>query len=161
MTDLQTTEAPKNGVADFDFAHLFVDKATAWFDLPWLGPEAALEMRPSTGENKQYTEAMLSISGERQANRIIHSSKPTAEDADLEREEDKAIYPGTVIIGWRGIRNTAGDLVEWSIEACHELLKQLPNWIVLKIRLFALSPDNFIRSPAAKLANPATVAKNS
>lgn len=159
MTDTQAAVA-QNGTTDFGLNHLFIDKATADFMLPWMGPEAVLEVRPATGENKQYTEAMLNVSGNRQASRIIHGSKISTKDADMEREEDRAIYPGNVVVGWRNLRNKAGALVEHNLEECVALLEQIPDWLFLKIRLFCMAPENFVKSPATVQPEPAAVAEN-
>lgn len=138
MTEPITQAAP-----DFDFSHLEVKNKTERFPLPWVSPGAALFIRVAGESNKQYNSAMLKMSSRRQRD-IASKGALSPEDARKDREEDLILYPKHVVEGWEGIKNTAGEDVEFSRANCKVLLSKLPAWVFDRLRIFAMKPENFI-----------------
>ena len=133
-----------NGDPDFDFVYLNIDDATAELELQWLRGGPTLVVRPAGESNPAWQAGMLRLSGNRQRN-VLSSGKVTKEDADRDRDDDRRLYPKTVIVGWRGVMSRAtGKEVKFSVEACERFLKQLPDWVFNKIRIFCMRPENFI-----------------
>jgi len=149
---------------DFGLDHLRIDEATAKLPMPWLSPDAELIVRPATDSNRSYQQALLKISGERHMRAVEVNARVDLEKAremvEEDRKDDRRIYPGVVIVNWSGVKNKRGDDVPFSIDACAALLKQLPEWLMTKIRLFCVRPENFIRNEL-KMPNPLTIAGNS
>jgi len=80
-----------------------IRKAMTHVDMaPELGPKARILVKPATEANPGYYNAMLALSGKR-VRAMVKSDKITAEDAALNRDDDVALYPRYVIVGWEGI----------------------------------------------------------
>jgi hypothetical protein len=152
MTD--TAPGPS---ADFDFSRLQIDQATARFDLPQVSPGAFLVVRPANESNRPFQSASLARASKRQRMKVL-STDTTAEDARLDRDDDRATYPQHIVVGWGGIKNRHGAAVPFSPENVAAFLLALPNWIFDKVRLFCLRPENFLRDETPGDAE--TVAKN-
>jgi hypothetical protein len=102
---------------------------------------------PSEG-NKGYTNGILRLTGQSDGGRK-RKLKIDASLMDDMREEDRALYPEFVIVGWRNIVDASGVDVEFSVDACKEFLEQLPNWIFDGLRLFAQDPESFVKQISA------------
>lgn len=136
--------ASANGaVADFDFGYAHIDEAIKELPLPWLRGEPVLLVKPATEANEKFRAAMLRTSGKRQRN-VLMKGKVDAADADQDRDDDRALYPRYVIVGWRNVKNKEGKPVEFTIDACLAFIAALPNWIFDKIRVFCMRPENFV-----------------
>jgi len=167
MIDSQPAAA-QNGVAEFDFS--YAELGAADFELSMLEGNPVLEM-VCAAENPAYSEALLKIGGERRRDLAKKDARRVAETGDTEamvrrwrddeqeREDDRAIYPGTVVRGWRNVINSKGEPVPYSIDACRAFFAKLPDWILNRIRWFAVVPKNF--SGKAPPPPAATVAGNS
>jgi hypothetical protein len=134
--------------SQFDFSHLDIANETREFPLPFTSG-AVLIVRPATDANPDYWTPYI-------ARVLANASVKPAEDADVEaidrqaektREDDnRELFPGTVVVGWRNVRNKHGDEVEFSIEACREMLAQLPSWLFVRLQQFVSLPSSFIKA---------------
>lgn len=141
MTDSTTAAAP---AADFDFSRLRIDNATARFDLPQVAPGAFLVVRPANEANRAFQSAALARSSKRQRMKTL-TTDTTADDARLDRDDDRVTYPQHIVVGWGGVKNRRGEAVPFTVENVTAFLAALPNWIFDKVRLFCLRPENFLR----------------
>ena len=131
----------------FDFSHLDPTQRTTWVELPEIGPNAAVEIRPATESNPLYFSNMLKRASGR-ARRIARMDRVSAEDSAQNRHEDRELYPKFVLIGWRNIYDTAGAAVPFNTQNAHELCAKLPDWIFDRIRMVAASPERFLPDDA-------------
>lgn len=128
----------------FDFSKAEIDHAMAWFDLPPdVAPGARICCKPATEANPAYYNAMLKRAGRRVRN-MIRSDRISLEDAALNREDDRSLYPRYVITNWDGLNDTDGKPVPFSRDHCVELCEKLPNWVFDQLRNFAATPERFI-----------------
>lgn len=99
-----------------------------------------LLVSPAAQENPAYYSAIVKRS------RAIAKKTPNMSVEQVLAagvESDKAIYPGTVIRGWRGFVDEEGQDIPFSIDSCRELLQILPAWVFNKVRAFVQNPQNF------------------
>lgn len=156
MSEQNPTAAPI-----FDFPTLQLAGKSVPFDIPQIGAGARLFVMPTNEANKPYHRAMLSNNARRARHEAANEAGPMAqaESAKLDREDDRALFPGTIVVGWEGVRNTAGELVPFSVDAVRALLAALPNWLFDKLRLFCVRPENFTTA-VAPVPSAEQVAKN-
>jgi hypothetical protein len=76
--------------------------------------------------------------------RVARTDRVTAEDAALNRSDDRDLYPKYVIRGWECICDENGNPVSFDVEAAKELCAQLPDWIFDRIRNTATTPERFL-----------------
>lgn len=157
-------QAQSNGTApEFDYGYLNVEGKTARFDLPWISPDAYLEVRPvgmDGGENPAYQEAMVARSSNRQRIASV-SEKWITEQQRQQIEDDRDLYPRYVIVGWGGIKDRRGREVRFSVEACTAWMRALPLWIFRRLRVFCMRPESFVADAPEPLPEPAELAGNS
>lgn len=140
----------------FNFSRLRIEEATARFELPWVAPGAYLIVRPANEANKPYRSGLLALAGKRQ--RFVETAATgavTFENAQQDREDDRKLYPTAVVVNWGGIVNTKNESVELTPDHVAVFLRELPNWIFDKLRVFCLRPENFVQ--AAELPPNASV----
>lgn len=155
MSEQNPTPAP---APIFDFPTLQLAGRVVPFPIPQIGEGARLMVMPTNEANKPYHRAMLANNARRARNEAVDAAGPAAqaESAKLDREDDRTLFPGVVVVNWEGVRNTHGELVPFSTDAARALLAALPNWLFDKLRLFCLRPENFTTAvPSAE-----QVAKN-
>lgn len=148
---------------NFDFDRLRIEQATATFDMPWVAPGAKLICRPANEANTAWHEALLKVSGARvrAAGAAAQGTRGDLAASKQDRDDDRRIYPGTVVVGWAGILNRKNEAVPFSIDACAALLRQLPSWIIDRLRVFAMRPENFIAPSAVPAPDAVALAGNS
>lgn len=62
------------------------------------------------------------------------------------REEDRKLYARFVIKGWRGFKDEeTGRDIPFSVANAEELLRQMPDWLFDKLRIFTADPSNFVQ----------------
>lgn len=122
---------------------LNVSEKTSWCDLPELGADARLELKPASEANKPYFNALLKQSAKR-ARAVARGAAITADVLSKNRDEDRVLYSEYVVKGWEGIVDAQNKLVPFSNEDCVEFLKALPDWLFDRIRNHASAPENYV-----------------
>jgi hypothetical protein len=94
-------------MSNFDYVQKSYDisQAMFWLDMPELGEEAQLLLRPATNANPGYYNALLRMNGKRA--RKLATSISTA-DIEKIRSDDRILFPKYVIADWRKVE-TAED----------------------------------------------------
>lgn len=111
---------------------------------PEIGPDCWVEIRPANQSNRLYYNAMLSRSGDRMK-RMARSSKITAEDLDLARQDDRELYPLYVMVGWNQMpADRQGNLATFSRQEAKDFCKQLPDWLFDRMRDAAGANERFL-----------------
>ncbi|PHS61181.1 MAG: hypothetical protein COB09_18510 [Thalassobium sp.] len=118
--------------------------------LPEIGAKTALILAPAQETNVPYFRTLKKqAKTNAKRNRTLHAAGNYG--LDVMRGDDKAIYPGYVIVGWEHMpgENKEGVMgeVPFSIEDCEEFLSELPNWVFDKIRGIAAEPKTFVALP--------------
>ncbi len=98
--------------------------------------------------NPKYLDA-LTIEAARMADKRPEGEKNTVQDF---RTQDRNVFPGSTLTGWRNVVDTAGNPVEFSDEACKSYLWALPDRIMDKVRNFFLDAEEFIDGAGDKVA---------
>lgn len=104
--------------------------------------DAILIVRPATEANKDYFNKVLKKSRKR-----LNAAKRGNVDAAVlaeSRDEDRELYPKYVVVDWRDVYDKDGEPVEFSVDNCRDLLKQMPPWMFDELREFASEISNFI-----------------
>jgi hypothetical protein len=148
-----------NGAIDFGLDRLDVSQKTARFDMPQVAPGAYLILRPASDANPQYQAGMLRMSGKRNR-KIATSGEISDADAAKDRDDDRSLYARFVIVGWGGITTKDGEDVEFTPASCKQFLKQLPNWLFDRVRLFAMRPERFLDEDEAEEPSAVELAGN-
>lgn len=60
-------------------------------------------------------------------------------------DKDRDMYAGAVVRGWRYVSDDDGNEVPFSVDACREFLRALPDWVFRAIRVFCRDERNFTR----------------
>jgi hypothetical protein len=107
--------------------------ATATFDLPELGEEAALTLAPATEANKPLLNATLKHSKSTGRSRKGQSASLIKEN----RNVDRNLYAKFVVKDWVNIKDDKGVPVDFNEEEVLGLLKALPDDLFDEIRMFA------------------------
>jgi len=143
-----TIEAtPPVATGSFNFDHLQIEGKTARFDMPMVCPGAYLDVLTAAEANAAYHEASAALSGARVRNIATGQAQADRRNADLDRNEDRELYPLHVVVGWGGIKHTDGAPVPWSVAECAKFIAALPDWIFDRLRLFAMRPERFVTTP--------------
>ena len=108
----------------FNFEKYNTSSRTIQVEVPELGPGATIECKFAGESNKPFYNAMLLLAGKR-ARRLKKGSQVTVDDVIKNRAEDAVLYPKHVFVGWEGVRDSDGNLVEYSPEVAKELCLQL------------------------------------
>tara|TARA_R110000822_G_scaffold120633_7_gene254176 strand:- start:3582 stop:4025 length:444 start_codon:yes stop_codon:yes gene_type:complete len=131
---------------------------TAEFPLPIDGdPQPKITLKHAGQTNRPYTNAVVkhnAKSGALRRGRV--DANLLAENLNLDRE----LFPQFVITGWSGIEDTEGKPVPYSMAACAEFLKELPDWIVQELSTFAARASNFLPDDTPSEAEVEEQAKN-
>lgn len=128
------------------FAHLsrlHVEGKKAWYELPEVKAGAAIEGVLANDANTAFLNARL------KARRARRTMTPEAMAAD--RTTDRELFAKHVLTGWRGIADAAGAEVAFSHDEALLFLTALPDWLFDRLRLFFLTPENFVE-PAPETA---------
>lgn len=114
---------------------------TAWISLPAVSEDAALQIRPAAESNHGYQNAILRKAAQRKRSTM---AMPSVSQLENSREEDRALYPQHIIVGWKGIVDSSGLPVQFNTENCIALCKALPGWIFDRVRVAAMTPETFL-----------------
>lgn len=146
-------------MTDFSYlAGLNPADQTATMPLYDLNGDISLEVRYAGETNKPFFNALLkkAIANQRATGGKVENVK--ADMIERNRSEDRELFRRFIIVGWTNVRDSAGNLVEFSEAACGAFLEALPNWIFDKIRAWVATPENFVEGYEAPDA--AELAKN-
>lgn len=122
---------------------LDVAEKTSWCDLPEIGPDARIELRPANEANKPYFNALLKQSAKR-ARALARGASITADVLSKNRDEDRVLYASYVACNWNGIEDAENKVVAFSAEDCLDFFKALPDWLFDRVRNHASSPENYV-----------------
>jgi len=143
LTDV-TAPAAMNGSPDWNFDHLDISQGTTTYDIPLIGKDARLMLRPALEMNEDYLDALLATSGRRERLMRGASSSSTDDDREQDRQDDIDLFPGNVVIGWENVPNKQGNLVPFTLQNCRTFIKRLPRWLFDRIRGHCRIAENFI-----------------
>lgn len=115
---------------------------TAWMPTPFLGDEARLCLAFAGESNKPYFNELLRM-GARRARRMNKTGTATTADLDQNRKEDRLLFPKHIILGWEGVEDDEGNLVEFTSDHVKELCQKAPPEVFDLIRDFAASQSEF------------------
>lgn len=132
-----------NHVAVFDHSGLNIENATANFNLPWIGPEALLVVRPATPENSKYQVAS-NVRSDKRNRDLASGGAITLANTEQDRKDDRILYPRHVIVGWHGILDKDGKDAPFDLENCKAFIASLPTWIFDRLRIFCMRPERFL-----------------
>ena len=116
---------------------------TAWLDMPNIVTGARLELRPATMANNSYYNAALKLATKRTAGKVPKKVEQK-EEINQGRLDDRALFAGTVLVGWEGVVDDQGQPVPFSKEVAQDLIDALPDWMFDQIRMFAMDPGQFV-----------------
>lgn len=126
-----------------------ISQATSWCEMPELGKRARILLAPATEANPNYYNAMLKLSGKR-VRAMVKSDEITAEDAALNRDDDRALYPRFVIRGWEFVEGEPGGdgvgedgFVPFTRQNAAQLCQLLPAHLMDRLRNHAATPERF------------------
>lgn len=119
--------------------------ATTRVELPEVAPKAVLIVKPATEANAPYFNAMLRRTGAR-ARRMARTDRITAEDAEMNRADDRELFPRYVLVNWEGIVTKAGEPVPFNADNAREFCAKLPAWLFDRVRNQAATPERFLEA---------------
>jgi len=126
-----------------------ISQATSWVDMPELGKRARILLAPATEANPAYYNAMLKLSGKR-VRQMVKSDQITAEDAALNRDDDRELYPKFVIRSWEFVEGEPGGdgvgedgFVPFSRGNAAQLCRLLPDHLMDRLRNHGATPERF------------------
>ena len=128
-----------------DFSNLnrydVIDK-TSEFALTDIDGQPTLTVKAANEFNKPYFNAVLKKS--KTSMKRLNKGDVDASFLEKNRDLDKALFPGLVIVGWEGITDASGQDVPFSESACKEFINMLPGWLFDKVRTFCSNNANFV-----------------
>jgi len=152
-----------------DLSRFNISRATSWLDMPELGKNARIRLKPATEANPPYQNAMLKLSGKR-LRQMARTDEITGEDAELNREDDRKLFPLHIVDGWEGIDGEPStakpgelddkDFVVFTKKASTKLCSILPPHLFDRIRNHASTSERFYGDEPAP-PDPVELAKNS
>jgi hypothetical protein len=128
-----------------DFSHLKkldITDRTADYLLHQIAGESVLVLKPAAEVNKPYFNAVLRKS--RKNMRAVRSGVVNQAMIAENREQDRELFPKYVVVGWKNVRDSKGEIVEFNKENCDDFLRALPDWLFDEIRNFAADITNFV-----------------
>jgi len=140
----------------YDFSNvtrLGVSDKTARYEIvEWTDtPKPVLLLKPGGSENRPYFNAMLREMGQNEM-RALKRGIMTAEQLDKTREVARRLIPEHCVAGWEGVKDYGGALVPFTVEACKDLFRAMPDYMVDGVRGFIDEPGNFLAGPAVDVA---------
>lgn len=144
---------------NFDFSKLEIRQGVAWVEMPELSDKARIAVRPASEANSPYFNAMLRRSATR-ARRMARTDRITAEDAALNRSDDRDLYPRYILVNWEGVYDTENKPVPFNEDTSREFCSKLPDWLFDRIRNVATTPERFLSEHDDIDPNPVELAGN-
>lgn len=114
-----------------------------------------LKVKMATNSNKKYINKFLKKASTAHQ-KAIGSGQVDEDRLYKQMEIDRAIYPGTVVVGWEDVVTNEGTQEPFSVAGCTEFLSILPIEHFEKLMLFCVNPSNFAES----MGNVDDLAKN-
>lgn len=135
--------------------------ATCWMDLPEVTPDARLLLKPAIESNHEYYNEFLKKTGKK-SRRSLAKATVASLDVKQARDDDRALFPNRVIVGWEGMQDSDNDNADipFTPELCIEFCQKLPSWIFDRLRLYAALPENFLDEGQESAPEPIELAKN-
>jgi len=127
-----------------DFSHLRaleVRDKTATVTLFQVSGEPLFVVKPATEANKSYFNAVLKRT--RKNVRAVQAGAISSAMIKENRDEDRELFPKFVVTDWGRVKDSNGQDVPFSEEACSQYLEALPDWLFDEIRNFAGNSANF------------------
>ena len=123
------------GIARFEFWDLegHDGKTPPWVDVVL-----------ANSSNKPYFNAALKAQAKYRQQQRIAAGKMNANDVEINRNVDRALYPKYVVKDWGNILSDEKDSPKFSEAECRKWFKSLPDHIFDKLRDFAPQPENFV-----------------
>lgn len=115
------------------------------YSLDELPGEPVLMIKHAGEKNKPYFNAMLKSMPVDEIKKIQKGTISASMTAK-QRDSDRAIYPGTVLVGWSNITDVDGNEIPFSVEKATEFLQQIPEYLFDDIRAFATNPRKFTQA---------------
>lgn len=141
MTD--KTDAKTPSFSGFDFSSAEVTRESlAELPLPMLPGAPVITVRPATEANEAYFAARLKTSN-RMKRSLGANVEITPGTIKTNRAEDRGLYGRHIIMGWSGLKDTAGNEVPFSRDRAIELTEAVPDWVFDDIAAFCREPSNF------------------
>lgn len=129
-----------------NFSHLHQLSVTSENVVPYTIHEIVgsptLFVVPATEANKPYFARVLKRT--KSTLRRIRSRGVSEQDLIERREQDRELFPKFVVRDWRGVTDSSGTEVPFTVENCRAFLDALPNWILDNLSNFAGEPSNFV-----------------
>ncbi len=152
-------------MGNFDFSNVVamgIDDKTAEYTIEeWTEfPKPVLVLKPTGTQNRAYFNALLAKMSGAEARRLAKGNL-SIEQLDKARANMKELYPQHVVVGWRNIKDFSRAEVPFSVAACSELFKVMPDDILDGIRAFCDDPANFRQGARAEPADVEALAGNS
>lgn len=130
-----------------DFSHLkklAPDKGrTAEYSFSEIEGSPTLVVKVAGEVNVAYWRALLNdqLSRPRSAGR--RSAQAVDKAMKGGRDTDRRLYAKHVVVDWRGVFNSNGDVVPFSADECAAFLEALPDFLFDTLRAFCTEPGNF------------------
>lgn len=138
---------------------------TAVYTFPTSPPLGRLHVRYAGQANRKYTDGLAKLTAKTGAARRLARGQVTAELLRENLNIDRRLFPRFVIDGWDGglaeegeklpsgviarggeilpFLDSDGEEVPYSLPACEEFLKALPDWLMQDLSQFCGNPVNF------------------
>jgi hypothetical protein len=101
-----------------------------------------LIVRPATDVNKPYTNEQMKMARRNAA--AMRAGGATLAMLEANRDNDRELFAKYVVTDWEHIVEDDGKVLKFSVDACTDFLKSLPNWIFDDLRSFCGSSSNFV-----------------
>ena len=131
------------GKFDHQFADLVITKDTTKdYEFTDLATSPTCKFRPATEDNKEFAAALLALSNRRAKSRSGKKGT-TVKSIKSVRKQNRLLVARFCMVGWRGMKDTNGDDVEFTVANALEFLNALPHWLFDRLFAWLQTPDNF------------------
>lgn len=127
-------------MSNFDFSESLPRNVAVDYPLVELRGNMVLQVLYAGEANKPYFNALLR---ENRHNVRKLRGAVTPKFAEELRARDVELYAQHIVVGWRDVLNKDGQVVEFSQEACADLLRALPTFVFDGLRGFCSTASNF------------------
>ena len=129
---------------------------TKWLEVPAITPGAKLEVRPANESNNDYYNGSLKLAASR-ARTVLPAHVAEKTEVLQNRQDDRVLYPRHIVVGWDGVVDENNNPVEFTPEHVAELFDVLPDLIVDFVRVYCMTPTNFLteEQPSAEAVEDA------
>lgn len=107
-------------------------------------PNPVLHLRPTWNINADYTAARLKLASVEDLTKMAQEGTELTTDlAKLLRDEDRELFPATVISSWENMPDGDGGFEEFSVEAAQDFVAILSDQVFDQLRGFCGNPRNW------------------